>query len=161
MCEPVSMTMAALSVGSTALGIQGQRRMAKAQFAVNAEQRRRQNQQIADAASVRAGNRVQQMRAERARLRVAAGEANVAGNSFLAQLNDATFQASQDVALIGKDAENQDLASETRFLGANARVRNPSALESGLALANAAYSGYSAGADLRARVDKLKIPSGG
>lgn len=148
MCEPVSLTMAALSVAQAGFGIAGQRSAAKAQFASNAAQREAQNDQITDQASVRAGERVKQQRAEEARLRVAGGEAGIAGNSFEAMLMDSVFQADMDLGIIGKDAANADAASEARFLSANASVKNPSLLENGLTIASAAASGYSFGQSL-------------
>lgn len=148
MCEPVSITMAAISIASTVMGQVGTRKAAKAQFASNAAQREAQNDQITDQASVKAGERVKQQRAEEARLRVAGGEAGVAGNSFEALLMDSVLQADMDIGIIGKDAANMDAASEARFLSANASVKNPGALENGLAIAGAAASGYAFGANL-------------
>lgn len=148
MCEPVSLTMAALSVAKTGFGIAGNRAQAEAQFASNKNQREAQNDQITDQASVKAGERVKQQRAEEARLRVAGGEAGIAGNSFEALLMDSVLQADMDLGIIGKDAANADAASEARFLSANASVKNPSLLENGLQIAGAAASGYAFGSSL-------------
>lgn len=148
MCEPVSLTMMALSVAQAGAGIAGQRSAAKTQFRSNATQREVQNDQINDQASVKAGERVKQARAEQARLRVAGGEAGVTGNSFEAGLMDSVMQADMDLGIIGKDAANMDTASEARFLSANASVRNPSLAENGLQIAGAAAKGYSLGQSL-------------
>lgn len=158
MCEPVSITMAALSVASTVMGQVGTRKAAKAQFASNAAQREAQNDQITDQASVKAGERVKQQRAEEARLRVAGGEAGVAGNSFEALLMDSVLQADMDLGIIGKDAANMDAASEARFLSANASVKNPGALENGLQIAGAAASGYAFGSSLAIPTSTVAAP---
>lgn len=159
MCEPVTLTMMALSVASAGAGIAGTRSAAKKQFASNARQREAQNDQITDQASVKAGERVKQARAEQARLRVAGGEAGVSGNSFEALLMDSVLQADMDLGIIGKDAANADAASEARFLGANASVRNPSLLENGLQIAGAAASGYSLGKSLTIPKSTPPVPS--
>lgn len=152
MCEPV--TLATLAVAATGAQIYGGREAAKGQFSANARQRAAQNEEIRAASNAKAGERVKQMRAEQARLRVAAGEAGVSGNSFFAQLQDAAFQSDMDIATIGKDAYFQDRASETRFLSANAQVNNPGLLTNVAKLTAAGVSGYAAGANLAA----LKVP---
>ena len=161
MCDPVTATITALSVASSAVGVAGQRSAAKAQFQANAAAREAQNEEIAAAASTRAGERVKQARAERASLRVAAGEAGIAGSSFEALLADSVLQEDMDLGLIGQDASFQDRASETRFLSANAAVRNPSALESGLMIAGAGVRGFDAGRRITSRIPSspLEIPS--
>lgn len=148
MCEP--MTMAAIMVAAEGVKQYGTREAAKTQFAANATQRERQNEEIRAASNAKAGERVKKLHAEQARLLVAAGEAGVGGNSFTAQLQDAAFQSDMDVAMIGKDAQFQDRASESRFLSANAQVDNPSLLQNVAGLAMAGVSGYAAGAQLEA-----------
>ena len=156
MCEPTTI-MLGISLAASAAGAYGTREQAKGQLKANAEQRAQQNEEIRAAANAKAGERVKQMRAEQARIRVAAGEAGVGGNSFMAQLQDASFQADMDIATFGKDAFFQDRASATRFLSANASVRNPSALETGLNLAAAGAQGYAAGAALESNLNSLKL----
>ena len=157
MCEPT--TMAVISVASAGMGIVGQRAAAKAQFAANKVQAEAQRRQIQDKATVTAGERVKQARAEQARLRVAAGEAGVAGQSFEAQLMDSAFQADQDIGFLGKDMRNQLDASQSRFLSANASVKNPSLLENGLSLGMSAASGYSLGQSLQIPKSTLPTPT--
>ena len=146
MCEPV--TIATLMVASAAAQEVGKRQVAKKQFAANAAQRSAQNEEIANAASTKAGERVKQARAEQSRLLVAAGEAGVGGNSVAAVIGDAGAQADFDVANIGQDAYFQDRASEARFLSANASVDNPTAFSTGLNLVSAGISGYATGKSL-------------
>lgn len=146
MCEP--MTMAALSIASTAAQTIGQRSAAKAQFGANAAQRQAQNEEIAAKAGQKAGERVKQSYAEQSRLLVAAGEAGVAGNSVSAVIGDAGAQADFDIADIGKNAEFEDRASQARFLSANASVQNPTFLSTALNLASSGVSGYAMGKSL-------------
>lgn len=148
MCELVTIAMTAISVLSAGASAVGQRANTKAQFGANAAQREAQNEEINAKASVQAGERVKQARAEHARLRVAGGEAGVSGQSFEAQLMDSVLQADMDIGIIGKDASFADRASEARFLSANAQVYNPSGLETGLQIAGAAAQGYSMGQSL-------------
>lgn len=159
MCDPV--TMAVTSIAMKGVQIAGQRSAAKKQFASNARNREIQNDQITDAASVKAGERVKQARAEQARLRVAGGEAGVTGNSFEALLMDSVLQADMDIGTIGKDAANQDAASEARFLSANASVKNPSLLENGLQIAAAGAQGFSMGQSLTIPTSTLPVGAGG
>lgn len=146
MCEPV--TVATLMVASQAAQEVGKRQIAARQFGANAAQRSAQNEEIANAASTKAGERVKQSRAEQARLLVAAGEAGVGGNSVSAVIGDAGAQADFDVANIGQDAYFQDRASEARFLSANASVDNPTAFSTGLNLVTAGIGGYATGKSL-------------
>ncbi len=159
MCEPVSLTIAALSVLSAGAQIHGTRETAKAQFAANAQQREAQNEEIAARASVQAGERVKEARAERSRIRVSAGEANIAGNSFMAMLSDSILQEDMDLGTIGLDARFQDRASEARFLSANASVNNPSLFQNVTKLGMAAVAGYSMGQSLL--IPTSSVPAAG
>ena len=140
MCDPVTATV--LAIGSAALGANSQRSTARRQLRSNATQREQQQKQLQAQASVKAGERVTQAQAEQARLRVAGGEAGISGLSFEAQLMDSVFQTDQDLALIGKNLAFADQASETRFQSANNSVNNPSALQTGLAIAGAGVGAY-------------------
>jgi len=165
MCDPI--TQAATQLAIQGANIAGTRSAAKSQFLANATLREQQNEEIAAQANARAGERVKQSRAERARLRVAGGEAGIAGNSFEALLLDSVFQEDQDIATIGLDARFQDRASETRFLSANSRVNNPGVLENGLQIAGAGVQGFAQGKAFQSRIpssetiDRLSIPIAG
>ena len=140
MCDPVTATV--LAVTSSALGANSQRSTARRQLRSNATQREQQQEQLQAQASVKAGERVKQARAEQARLRVAGGEAGISGLSFEAQLMDSTFQTDQDLALIEQNLAFADQASDTRFQSANNSVNNPSGLSTGLAIAGSGISAY-------------------
>ena len=147
MCDPA--TMMIVAGGTKALQIWGQRQATKAQFGALANQRDAQNEEIAGSAGRKMGERVKQGRAERARLRVAAGEAGVTGQSFEAQMMDASFQQDDDLAGIGKDTDYQQRASEARFQSGLASVKNPGFLENTLQIATASASGYTTGLQIQ------------
>ena len=147
MCYPVAMAIAASA--TKGLQIWGQRQATKAQFGALANQRDAQNEEIAGKAGRTMGERVKQGRAERARLRVAAGEAGVTGQSFEAQMMDASFQQDDDLAAIGKDTNYQQRASDARFKSAMASVSNPGFLENSLQIATASAGGYATGLQIK------------
>jgi hypothetical protein len=140
MCDPITATV--LTIASTAVGANSQRSAARKQFRSNATQREQQSEELQAQASVKAGERIKEARAEQARLRVAGGEAGVTGLSFEAQLLDSAFQADQDIALIDQNLAFADRASETRFQSANNSVNNPSGFQTGLAIAGAGVNAY-------------------
>ena len=147
MCTPLMM----MSASGAAKGLQiwGNRQSTKAQFGSLAAQREAQNEEISGKAGRSMGERVKQGRAERARLRVAAGEAGVAGNSFDAAMMDAAFQQADDISAIGVDANYAQRASDARYRAGLASVRNPGMLETGLQIASAGASGYAAGLQIK------------
>ena len=147
MCDPVTMSIA--MGASKGLQIWGQRQMTKAQFGTLAAQRAAQNEEISGKAGREMGERVKQGRAERARLRVAGGEAGITGNSFAASLMDAAFQQSDDVSAISKDADYAQRASEARFQSSLATVKNPGFLENTLQIATASAGGYATGLQIK------------
>lgn len=142
MCEPVTITMVALSVLSAASAQKSQADTAKRQRAALGVQRAQQAKEIQAQADTQAGERVKAARTERARLQVAAGEAGVGGVSVGDQMFNTVINQSQDVATIGRDATNGDLASYARYNSGMAGAQGPSALETGLAIADAGYSSY-------------------
>ena len=147
MCDPV--TMAAVMGTTKALQIYGQRQATKAQFGALANQRRAQNEEIAGKAGREQGERIKQGRAERSRLRVAGGEAGIAGNSFAASLMDVAFQQNEDVSAIGQDARFAQRASEAQFKSGLASVKNPGFLENTLSIAAASAGGYATGLQIK------------
>jgi len=141
--------MAIVTGGAKAIQAWGQRQTTKAKFGALAEQREAQNEEIAAKASQSMGERVKQGRAERARLRVAAGEGGVSGQSVNAVMMDAAFQEESDVDRIGTGAKFEQRASEARFKSGLASVKNPGMLETGLGIAVAAAGGYSTGLQIQ------------
>ncbi|KKK88544.1 hypothetical protein LCGC14_2742100, partial [marine sediment metagenome] len=144
---PVTMSIA--MGASKGLQIWGQRQMTKAQFGALANQRDAQNEEIAGKAGREMGERVKQGRAERARLRVAGGEAGITGNSFAASLMDAAFQQNEDVTAIGKDAEYAQRGSGARFQSGLASINNPGFFENALQIATSAVGGYATGLQIK------------
>lgn len=138
MCEPTTILMGA----SAAIGAFGAHKNAKAQSTNMAKQQSVQADQQHAAASAKAGERAKQSRAERARLRVAAGESGVTGQSFEAQLMDSVFQEGQDQAMIERNLDNAIEAGNAQTATAFSNVNNPSLLESGLQIASATAQGH-------------------
>ena len=106
-------------------------------------QRVQQGKEIQAQADTQAGERVKAARAERSRLMVAAGEAGVGGVSVGDQMFTTVLNQSEDVAAIGRDATNADLASDARYRSGLAGAQGPSALETGLSIASAGYTAWS------------------
>ena len=121
MCEPTTI----LAITSAVVGAVGTRRQAKGQMEALGEQREAQAEEIAGKAGKSMGERVKQGRAERSRLRVAAGEAGVTGQSFEAQMMDSSFQEDSDLASIDQNTGYEQRGSEARFQSGLAQVDNP------------------------------------
>ncbi len=132
-----------------AVGIGAQQKSAATQMGALTNQREAQNEEIAGKAGREMGERVKQGRAERARLKVAAGEAGIAGNSFAANMMDVAFQQADDVSAIGKDADYAQRASEARYQSLLAGINSPGALENTLQIAKAGASGYASGLQIQ------------
>jgi hypothetical protein len=147
MCAPAALL--AISAATTAVSYSQQQKLASANRANAAEQRANQKEEIEAQRAARAGERVKQARAERARLRVAAGEAGIEGVSFEDQMFDIALQEDLDLGMLAKDAEFQQRASDARYRGILNQNAGPSALEMGLGIGTAAYSGYSAGLQIK------------
>ncbi|HUF73738.1 MAG TPA: hypothetical protein VMR74_12655 [Gammaproteobacteria bacterium] len=148
MCEPVSLSTALMVASSTA-AVYGQYQQAGAQTDALALQRQHQQEEIQAQADERAGERVKQARAERARLRVAAGEAGVSGISFEDQLYDTYLQEDLDLGILAKDSRFADRASDARYRSGLAGVNRPSVLGAGLQIAGAGYAGHSQGLQIK------------
>ena len=157
MCEPTLMT--GLAIGSSAVSQVGQVVQANRTASALDTQRRAQAQEISAQAEGQLGERVKQARRERARLRVAAGEAGVGGGSVSAQLRDSFAQQNQDAATIARNARFADRASEARTESAFAQIDRPNLLTAGLQIATAGYSGYSQGLQLE-NLKRLSIEGG-
>tara|TARA_R110002072_G_scaffold151470_2_gene300787 strand:- start:1383 stop:1838 length:456 start_codon:yes stop_codon:yes gene_type:complete len=151
--------MAGMQVASTVAGIAGRNSAANAQLEGLADQRRTQAQEIQDQAEVRMGDRVRQYRRERARMRVAAGEAGVAGASFEASLAASLGNQNQDLAILNKEAQQKDRASQTQYSSAVARVQKPNLIQSALQIAGAGAGGYQQGLQV-GNLQRLQIPGG-
>lgn len=148
--------LAGLSIASTVASLGAQTIAANAQEDAITAQRRAQAEELQSRAETNLGERVKQARKERARLRVAAGEAGVGGASFEAAMRDSFAQQNQDAALIQKNLAFADRASASRARSAMASINKPNALTAGLQIAGAGYSGYYQGKQIE-RLDGLTI----
>ena len=148
--------MAVISMASTAASLAGQQMSANAQAESMEENAQLRANQEADAAGQRIGGRAKQARRERARARVAAGEAGVAGQSFEAMLQNSLAQQNQDAAVIAKNSKMAGRAAQStaRAKTAGSGV-NPFAAAGSLASAGA--SGHSSGLQIKAAKKSLQI----
>jgi 16S rRNA G1207 methylase RsmC len=135
MCEPT--TLLALSIASSAVGVAGQRAQANAQQRSIRQQQEAQAEEADAAAQQQMGKRVAQGRRERARLKVAAGEARSGGNSFESLLQNSLFQQDFDLADINKQAHFTQRAISTSADMAMSRVEQPNLALAGLQIAGA------------------------
>lgn len=149
MCEPVTLISTGLAVASSAVGTIGAHSRAKAQRSALTQQRANQAEEIAAQADAQAGDRVKAARAERARIRVAAGEAGVGGNSVDAMMFDSFQQQDSDLAIIRKNEFFSQRGSEARYRSGMAAAQGPSALEAGLGIASAGFAGYQTGLQIK------------
>jgi hypothetical protein len=147
MCEPT--TLAIMAMASTAASTAGQMSQARATQKALGQQREAQAEEINAQVSQKAGDRVEAARAERARLRVAAGEAGVSGNSFEAQIMDTVMQQEEDIGRVMMGGEFQQRASEVNYKSAMAQNRGPSPLAAGLNIASSGASGYATGLQIK------------
>jgi hypothetical protein len=135
MCEPT--TLLALSIASSAVGVAGQRAQADAQQRSIRQQQEAQAEEADAAAQQQMGKRVAQGRRERARLKVAAGEARSGGNSFEAMLQNSLFQQDFDLADINTQARYTQRAISTTADMSMSRVEQPNLALAGLQIAGA------------------------
>jgi len=140
MCEPTTIIMGVSAV----VGAVAANKNAKDQSKNMAAQAAAKGKQQTAAAGAKSGERTKQARAERSRLRVAAGESGVAGQSFEAQLMDSAFQEDSDLAMIENNLGNAGDANNAQTATAFSNVNNPSLLESGLQIAGAVNTGHNA-----------------
>ena len=159
MCEPT--TLALVAAGAKSLQLFGQRQQTKATFGALATQRRAQSEEISARAGASLGERVKSGRAEQARLRVAAGEAGVAGQSVDVAALDVGFQQDADLGTITLDARFAQRGSEARFLSGIASQPNPGVLSNALQVASAGATGFAVGSGLQIPITKTATKAGG
>lgn len=169
MCDPVTATVAALSVATTGVSLYAQHESAKAQSDLMQSQADTQREEAKDAAEEELGQRVRAARESRARARVAAGESGAQGASFAAQINQSLSDQNADAAIVAKNALSQQRAINDNLNVAESKIKRVSALEAGLQIANSGVQGISAGKSLSSKIgSKPKVkpikssnPSGG
>lgn len=116
MCDPVSLTLAAVSViGSVATNMAANN-AADAQAAALEEQNAIQADEIRDAMGQELNERARAARRERASARVSASEAgiNLGSNSFLAMLQTSEVNQAIDSGIILKNNSNAQRARQAR-----------------------------------------------
>ena len=155
MCDPVTATVTALSIGSAAVGQIGAREAADAARDQALVQRRQQAEEINAQAEAQLGSRVAEGRRARARMLVAGGEAGIGGQSFEMQIANSLGIQNQDAALIAQNSRFQDRASQSNYASIVAQNSGPTLLESGLAIAGAGVQGYSSGLQIKGARNSL------
>lgn len=156
MCEPVTIggvtyltatqtALVSLTVASAAASTYAQQQSADAQAKAASQQAQNKAEESAAAAAEKLGARVREGRRARGRAIVAAGEANVGGNSFSAVLQNSLMQQDMDAALIQQNAAFQGRAIQGELKSAIASTNAPTALSAGLNIAGAGVSGYASG----------------
>lgn len=140
MCEPTTILMVSAAVIGA---IQTSR---QAQETANAAGKQAQVKagQASDAAGLQIGERAKQARAERARLRVAAGEAGVSGQSYEAQLAQVAFDQNAFTANTNANNVNQLAGIQAESDHILASVQTPGVVGSGLQIAAAGAAAHSA-----------------
>jgi len=186
MCDPISATLVATSVGSNIAGFVGARQQAKTQLRYQAQAAAAERQRFAqEQTSLRmrqaqeqeaVGRELEQVSRKSqqalARARVSAGEAGVAGASVQALMDDYTRQeAGYRAALLrqqelgavatGMGLEQAGFATMQRQIGINRPISRPSGLAAGLGALSAGLSGYATGLDIAGRMGTPSaVPAG-
>jgi hypothetical protein len=170
MCDPISATLVAASVGSSIAQFTGAKQQAKAQAAYQAQSiaaaQKKQGFQMTAAGmelqqkklaiAQEKGKVTKQAREQLATATVSAGEAGVSGLSVQALMDDyIRQQAGQQVALTtqqklyglqhGLGLKQIGLASEQEILGLSQPIAQPSALGAGLSAISGAANAYGTG----------------
>ena len=177
MCDPISATLVATSVGSNIAGFVGARQQAKAQLRYQAqaavaerlrfaqEQTSLRMRQAQEQEAV--GRELEQVsrksREAMARARVSAGEAGVAGASVQALMDDYTRQEGayrqallrqQEMGALatGMGLEQAGFATQQRQIGIRQPVSKPSALVAGLQTISGGLGALGMGMDISSRL---------
>jgi hypothetical protein len=141
----VTEAFVAISIASAAVGTYAQHESAKAQADAIGVQQENEREEIAEGAEEELGQRIRENRERRARARTAAGESGALGNSFAASINQSLTDENMDAALVSKKAAFAQRGVDDRANMALSQIRDPSALEAGLQIAQAGMSGYTTG----------------
>ena len=177
MCDPITATAVAASVGSNIAQFAGARQQAKAQAAYQAQSAAAERQRaLQEQSSIRMRQAQEQEATAReleqvsrksqealARARVSAGEAGVAGASVQALMDDYTRQEAgyraatlrqQELTGVGTQLglEQAGLASQQRLIGIQQPISKPSFLTAGLEAVSGGLSGYRTGLDIGSRM---------
>lgn len=130
MCEPT--TLLALSIASSVAGAAATNSAARTQGDAINDAAQVQQGQINSKASQDQFERARQGNRERGSIRVAAGEAGVAGGSVRNQLMDSLFQEGMDTSVVESNRNNSIDASRAENQSRIASLKTVSPLELGL-----------------------------
>ena len=170
MCDPISATLVAASVGSNIAGFVGARQQAKQQAAYQAQAAAAERQRfMQEQTSIRmrqaqeqeaVGRELEQVSKKSqealARARVSAGEAGVAGASVQALMDDyvrqeggyrAALLRQQELSGVGTglQLEQAGFGTQQRQIGINRPIARPSFLTAALSTASGALGAYGTG----------------
>ena len=174
MCDPISASLVAASVGSNIAGFVGARQQAKQQAAYQAQAAAAERQRfLQEQTSLRmrqaqeqeaVGRELEQVSKKSqealARARVSAGEAGVAGASVQALMDDyvrqeggyrAALLRQQELGQVatGLQLEQAGFATQQRQIGINRPIARPDFLTTALSTATSALGAYGAGLQIR------------
>lgn len=170
MCDPISATLVATSIGSSIAGFAGQQRQAQQQAAYQAQAAAAERQRfLQEQTSIRmrqaqeqeaVGRELEQVSRKSqealARARVSAGEAGVAGASVQALMDDyvrqeggyrAALLRQQELGGVatGLQLEQAGFGTQQRQIGINRPINRPDFLTTALSAASGAIGAYGAG----------------
>jgi hypothetical protein len=177
MCDPITATAVAASVGSNIAQFAGARQQAKAQAAYQAQsiaaaQKKagfQRTSEILEAQQKRlalaqeTGKITKAAREKLASATVSAGEAGVSGLSVQALMDDYVRQQAGLQAAVttqeklyglqtGMNLQQLGLASQQEILGLSQPIERPSLLTAGLGAISGGLSGYATGSDIASRM---------
>jgi hypothetical protein len=183
MCDPISATLVAATVGSNIAGFVGARQQAKAQLRYQAQAAAAERQRfLQEQTSIRmrqaqeqeaVGRELEQVSQKSqqalARARVSAGEAGVAGASVQALMDDYTRQEGayrsallrqQELGGVatGMGLEQAGFATVQRQIGIRQPVSKPSALTAGLRTISSGLGALGTGMDIAGRMGGTTPP---
>ena len=186
MCDPISASLVAASVGSNIAGFVGARQQAKQQAAYQAQAAAAERQRfLQEQTSLRMrqaqeqeaiGRELEQVSKKSqealARARVSAGEAGVAGASVQALMDDyvrqeggyrAALLRQQELGQVatGLQLEQAGFATQQRQIGINRPIARPDFLTTALSTASSALGAYGAGLQIRQNYAKSQQGGGG
>jgi len=147
MCDPVSITLAAVSIIGSVAANQAQNRAARRQAAAIQTQSDLQAEEIRGAQGQQLDERARAARRERAAARVAASESgiNLGSNSFLAMLQTSEINQSIDSGLILKNEKIQQRSRVAETNSILSGIHTKTGLGIALDATQAGVQGYFAG----------------
>lgn len=149
MCNPALAVMAVMA-GTEALKIHTGNQAAEAQRKALKIQAEGEKAEALAASEEALGVRMRELREQRARARVAAGESGAMGASFAASMNQSLQQQNMDAALASKNVAFQHRAIDERLMVARSQLRKVTGLQAALQIGGAGAQGYFMGGGMGA-----------